>query len=164
VDIFGGSWGWMYWNLTLAAVPLVLALVLFRRRARTTVLWWVGLAAFVLFLPNAPYVLTDVKHYAWDVYVHGRASAVAHYALLFAAGLSAYVLAMWRCNRFLIARGARPLALLVVDALACAICSVGVYLGRVGRFNSWASGVPRSMASRATPRSSGWRRCSRCWC
>ncbi len=137
MDLFDGTWGWMYWNLTLAAVPLLLALVLFRRRVRTGFLWWIGVGAFVLFLPNAPYVLTDVKHYAFDVAVHGRAEAAAHYAFLFTCGLAAYVVAMWRCTRFLIARGATSLVALGVDIVACALCSVGVYLGRVGRFNSW---------------------------
>src|SRR6478736_5332776 len=51
---------WMSWNLLLAAIPMLLAVLLFHRPRRHSVLWWGGVAAFVLFLPNAPYVVTDL--------------------------------------------------------------------------------------------------------
>jgi uncharacterized membrane protein len=137
MDVFGGPWGWMYWNLTLAVVPMVLALVLFRQRARTGVAWWLGVTAFVLFLPNGPYVLTDIQHYAFDVAMYGRSETIAHYAVLFAAGLGAYVVAIWRCSRFLFQREVRLGVIAAVDVAMCALCSLGVYIGRVHRFNSW---------------------------
>jgi uncharacterized membrane protein len=127
----------MYWNLMLAAVPMLLALVLFRRRARTGIAWWVGVALFVAFLPNAPYVLTDIHHYAYDVARFGRTATMVRYAALFAGGMAAYVIAMWRCTRFMVSRGVAVIGVVAVNAVACALCSVGVYLGRVHRFNSW---------------------------
>jgi uncharacterized membrane protein len=127
----------MYWNLTLAAVPMLLAFVLFRRRARTGVAWWLGVVAFVLFLPNAPYVLTDIQHYAFDVAMYGHDQTVVRYALLFAGGMAAYIVAMWRCTRFMVTRGIAAAGVVVVNLAACGLCSVGVYLGRVHRFNSW---------------------------
>ena len=147
---FRGPWGWMYWNLTLAAVPMLLAFVLFRRRARTGVMWWAGVALFVAFLPNAPYVLTDIQHYAFDVARFGRSTTMMRYSLLFAGGMAAYVIAMWRCTRFMISRGVAVVAVVAVNALACALCSVGVYLGRVHRFNSWdIVRTPESVAEAA---------------
>ncbi|MEX2100565.1 MAG: DUF1361 domain-containing protein [Acidimicrobiia bacterium] len=134
---FGGAWGWMYWNLTLAAIPLVLSLVVFRRHARTGPGWWVGVAAFVVFLPNAPYVLTDVQHLRWDTFRADTAELVVRYGALLAFGMAAYVLAMWRCTRFLIARGVTTRGVVAVNAGVGASCSLGVYLGRVHRFNSW---------------------------
>src|SRR3954451_22620560 len=150
MEPFGGAWGWMYWNLTLAAVPLLLALVLFRRRARTGVVWWAGVALFVVFLPNAPYVLTDIQHYAFDVMRFGRTASTVRYALLFAGGMAAYVVAMWRCTRFMIARGVAVIGVVFVNVVACALCSIGVYIGRVHRLNSWdVVQAPESVA-RAT--------------
>src|SRR5688500_10718967 len=58
---------WMGWNLLLALVPLALALVLFRGHRDRTASWWLAAAAFVAFLPNAPYVMTDVIHLYSDV-------------------------------------------------------------------------------------------------
>ena len=134
---FGGTWGWMYWNLTLAAVPLALSLVVFRRHARPGPLWWIGFAAFLVFLPNAPYVLTDVNHLRWDRFRADTAELVVRYGALLVLGMAAYVLAMWRCTRFLIARGMTTAGVIAVNFLVGAVCSVGVYLGRVHRFNSW---------------------------
>ena len=59
--------GWMAWNLTLALVAVALAVWLFRVERPRTVGWWVGFGAFALFLPNAPYVLTDLIHLRWSV-------------------------------------------------------------------------------------------------
>jgi uncharacterized membrane protein len=41
---------WMTWNLILAAVPLVLAVPVFRWAGRRGVVWWAGLALVALFL------------------------------------------------------------------------------------------------------------------
>ena len=61
---FGGGERWLVWNLTLAWVPFALALVLWlvhRRRHTTAELLALG-AAWLVFLPNAPYMLTDFVH------------------------------------------------------------------------------------------------------
>ena len=50
---------WMTWNLILAAVPVAVAVPVFRHRGPRGPLWWAGAALLVLFLPNAPYVVTD---------------------------------------------------------------------------------------------------------
>src|SRR5439155_22630333 len=62
-----GHAGWMGFNLALAAVPLVLAVVLFRGRGRRGPIWWAGVGVFAVFLPNAPYVMTDVVHFIYEV-------------------------------------------------------------------------------------------------
>src|SRR6266436_9736909 len=54
----------LVWNLTLAWVPLVLAVLLYaayRHRHTRIELVAIG-AAWLVFLPNAPYVLTDFVH------------------------------------------------------------------------------------------------------
>ena len=84
---------WMVWNTFLAAVPLVLALVLFQPGRNRTKGWWFGAVTFVLFLPNAPYLLTDVVHLFGDI--RSRPSDlqvlgiyVPVYLLLFSLGLA----------------------------------------------------------------------------
>ncbi len=61
-----GAAGYRYlvWNLTLAWIPLLLAILLvlaYRQRRSLFELLAVG-AVWLLFLPNAPYVLTDFIH------------------------------------------------------------------------------------------------------
>ncbi len=125
----------MVWNLFLAVVPLALSVWLFRLAPRRNPLWWCGVAAFVAFLPNAPYVLSDVIHLvprlesepSWV-----RATVlVSGFGAFFLIGLEAYALSIVNLRHYL-GRVVVPLEL-GIHALA----AVGVYLGRVQRFNSW---------------------------
>jgi uncharacterized membrane protein len=131
---------WMAWNLILALVPLLLATVLFRRGRRPTIAWWVGLAAFLILLPNAPYVLTDVVHFVPDVRGADRLSValafIAQYGLFFLVGVESYVASIVLLTRWLEGRG-RSRATVPAELGIHALCAVGVYLGRVVRLNSW---------------------------
>lgn len=132
---------WMGWNLALAFVPLLLALVLFRPGRKHHVIWWAGIVAFVGFLPNAPYVLTDVIHLGQDVRRVQHPSALLFgllpvYAAFFAAGFACYVGSLVRLRRYL---GAVGRASLIVPVEVClhTLAAVGVFLGRFDRLNSW---------------------------
>jgi uncharacterized membrane protein len=134
--------GWMGWNVFLALVPLVLARALFGHRERPRWVLVAGGTVFVAFLPNAPYVLTDVLHLPRElVATHGNhwlaAALVGQYLCLFATGFAAYVLSLVRLERWLAERGVSRRAVLGVDLSLHALCAVGIVLGRVFRFNSW---------------------------
>lgn len=135
---------WMPWNLLLAIVPLVLAVTLFARPAETrrpTALWWVGLTAFFLFLPNAPYVITDIIHLRGDAGIASGSRSVmlgvlVRYSAFFALGLLSYAFALSRLRQFAevrLPRASWP-AIAVVVHLASAF---GIVLGRLPRLNSW---------------------------
>jgi uncharacterized membrane protein len=130
----------MVWNLYLAAIPALLALVLFRRPQRLGVTWMLGLVAWVLFLPNAPYVLTDVVHLVDDLAVSPNRThtyqVLVTYALFFACGLASYVLSLKLFSRFL-RRVAQPQVVLATLIALHGLCVVAMYLGRFMRFNSW---------------------------
>src|SRR5687768_12054725 len=54
----------LLWNLALAWVPYVSALALERfHRARRRVAFAIGTAVWVLFLPNAFYLVSDLTHF-----------------------------------------------------------------------------------------------------
>jgi uncharacterized membrane protein len=132
---------WMTWNLLLALVPLVLALVLFRPGRRQRLLWWVGVIAFVGFLPNAPYVLTDAIHLVADVRRLQHPSALIFgllplYGVFFSAGFACYVVSLVRLCRYLRQRGRARLAL-PTEAALHVLAAVGIFLGRFERLNSW---------------------------
>lgn len=134
--------GWMGWNLFLALVPLALARFLFGHRERPRWVLIAGGAVFVAFLPNAPYVLTDVLHLPSELAVtHGNhwlaAALVGQYLCLFATGFAAYVLSLVRLERWLTDHGTSRRTVLLVDLSLHALCAVGIVLGRVFRFNSW---------------------------
>jgi uncharacterized membrane protein len=127
----------MAWNLFLAWIPFVLALIIYDRGSPTAsrpalvavaVLW-------LLFLPNAPYIVTDLK------YIDGFGSVSALYDVVLLASAALAGLLLGLTSLFLIHAVARRLIgafsawALVVGALA--LSSFGIYLGRVQRWNSW---------------------------
>jgi uncharacterized membrane protein len=148
---------WMLWNTVLAWIPALLAVVLFRvwddRLPRRTPLWWAGLVLFVLFLPNAPYVLTDLVHLRDDVLFlgpHGRVvtTVMPVYGLLILSGFLAYYLALAQLTHYLGRVGLGHRRGQVVLGLH-ALVAVGVFLGRWSRLNSWEPVVhPRGAIDR----------------
>jgi uncharacterized membrane protein len=135
----------LIWNLVLAWVPLLLALAAYASARRGAS---VASAAFgvlwLLFFPNAPYLLTDFIHLGAT-----RTTPLWYDALLLASfawtGLllgfaSLYLMQMiWD-------RAVGSLSWLGVVA-ALAVASFGVYVGRFLRFNSWDALVrPRRLA------------------
>ena len=129
------------WNLGLAFVPVALAAVLFRSGARRGPIWWAGVVAFVLFLPNAAYVLTDVVHLFDDV--RGGATDLALmtvygpvYGVFFALGLACYVVSLILLQDHL-AEIVPRVPWRPVEVGIHALVAVGIFLGRVLRFNSW---------------------------
>jgi uncharacterized membrane protein len=146
---------WMTWNLILATVPLVVAVPLFRHRGRRGAGWWLGLGLVVLFLPNAPYVVTDLVHLRGDVVAARTDGAVVGgvlpaYAAFVAAGFVVYALVLREAGMFLGAEGLgrwRP----NMEVAAHLACAVGVVLGRVARLNSWEPVTePHTTAERVT--------------
>ena len=140
-DVVRSNTPWMTWNLLLAAVPLGLAFGLFRPGVSRTAAWWLGVGAFIAFLPNAPYVLSDAIHFAGDVRTTRSDSVVLfalmpQYALFMIAGLAMYVAALMRVRNWLEAEGLGRWAWPTELGLHW-LCAVGIYVGRVLRFNSW---------------------------
>jgi len=125
------------WNLLLAWIPFALALLIYdghRRGARLVQLLALGLL-WLLFFPNAPYIVTDFKYLAdmtgktflFEGLLIGTAASTG----LLLGFMSLYLIqAIVRR-----AAGARYAWLFVFVALG--LSSVGVYLGRVLRWNSW---------------------------
>jgi uncharacterized membrane protein len=124
------------WNLFLAWLPLVFALAAqacAQRRLRLAaaalgVLW-------LLFFPNAPYLLTDFIHLGASsttpLWYDGLMLSAFAWTALLLGFVSLFVMqALWRNAVGSVAAWAA-----VVGALALA--SVGIYLGRYVGFNSW---------------------------
>jgi uncharacterized membrane protein len=136
--VFGAHF--MAWNLALAAVPVALSLVLFRRGVTLGPVWWLLFVVWVLFLPNAPYVLTDVVHMLDALRVTPDRSdglvILAKYAVFFLAGVGAYVFSLQRSRVFwhrVLPDRVVPFVLVGLHG----VCVLAMYLGRFMRFNSW---------------------------
>lgn len=132
---------WMSGNLLLALFPWALATWLFRTGQAIRRSAWVLRAVCVAFLPNAAYVLTDVIHLPRHVRSEPSDAVVVLgvlplFAAFMAIGFVAYMDVVHR-----IAAWARSIGWTrrtwPVEFSLHAVSSVGIYLGRVHRFNSW---------------------------
>jgi uncharacterized membrane protein len=137
-----GNLDWMSWNLILATVPAVLAATLFRPAARRGFGWWLGVALFVAFLPNAPYVLTDAVHLPADLRATegsamATAAVLALYSAFAAAGFGAYAFSILRLGAYMRAAGVGAAVGIGIELCVHGLAAVGIVLGRVFRFNSW---------------------------
>ena len=140
---FNRSFGFMVWNTFLAIIPWAISLWIFRGRGAGVrrISWWIGLIIFVAFLPNAPYVLTDIIHIVrfiregapiWTIVF----ILVPQYFLFMLVGAEAYVLSLVNLGRYLQKQGQRRWVSAAELGLH-ALCAFGIYLGRFPRFNSW---------------------------
>ncbi|NNG97317.1 DUF1361 domain-containing protein [Gordonia araii NBRC 100433] len=121
----------LIWNLFLAWIPLGFALVFAVARRR---IWLVPFGiAWLAFLPNAPYLITDLVHLrdGYDLWRH-----VLQYGFAAWTGLILGVVSMRLIHRRLTAEfGA--VAGWAAMAVTVALCAVGVVIGRFQRWNSW---------------------------
>jgi uncharacterized membrane protein len=99
------------------------------------------LVTFIAFLPNAPYVLTDVIHlvndirWGYSIWVISLVLVPA-YLLFMAIGFGAYVLSVIRLGWYL-HRWWGERAVVTSEITIHGLCAIGIYLGRFRRFNSW---------------------------
>ncbi|NEQ22025.1 MAG: DUF1361 domain-containing protein, partial [Microcoleus sp. SIO2G3] len=103
--------------------------------------WWVGFLVFIAFLPNAPYLLTDIIHLIeairdyYSVWIITLVLIPPHLIAIL-AGFEAYVLSLINLSYYLQKQGIGKFVIWT-ELMTHALCAVGVYLGRFKRFNTW---------------------------
>lgn len=135
--------GWILWNLFLAFIPLALSFWLFQRqRLKRSLFWWGLLAIFILFLPNAPYLLTDIIHLIratkagyYSTFVIALFIIPVHLSAIF-LGFEAYTLSVMNGGHYLRRLGLRRYVL-PMELFIHVLSAIGVFMGRFQRFNSW---------------------------
>ena len=127
----------LLWNLFLAWVPYLLSLTIQPafERSRSWVISGSLFCLWLLFFPNAPYIVTDLLH------LRDRSSIPHWYdVMLFFSfawtGLTLGYLSLLEVRRFVLQQWGRAAAE-IMALTTLALCGFGVYLGRVQRWNSW---------------------------
>jgi uncharacterized membrane protein len=135
----------LVWNLVLAWVPLVFALAAYAcARGGSSVASFAFGVLWLLFFPNAPYLLTDFIH------LRETPTTPLWYDALMLASFAWTGLLLGYASLYLMQmiweRAVGVLSWLGVVAVL-ALASFGVYVGRFLRFNSWDALVrPRRLA------------------
>jgi uncharacterized membrane protein len=127
----------LVWNLLLAWIPFALAVYVYdgRRRGERGPLLWAAGALWLLFFPNAPYIVTDFK------WLRDWTGAPIWYDVVLVAAAAWCGLMLGFISLYLMQAvvrrsiGAVKAWLFVLGVLA--VSSFGIYLGRFQRWNSW---------------------------
>lgn len=103
--------------------------------------WWLTFLVFISFLPNAPYVLTDVIHLIDDIRAGYSIwiitlALIPLYLLFMFVGFQAYVLSLMHMGEYMRRQGWVKL-IFVAELVVHGLSAIGIYLGRFLRFNSW---------------------------
>lgn len=131
-------YAFLIWNLFLAWLPLVFALLAndeFRNAPRRTWRFYGLTIAWLLFLPNAPYIFTDLIHLMSRFYGHFWVDLVP----ILSCALTGLVLSFLSLYlmQSVVARMFGWLASWLFVAATAGLSGFGIYLGRFLRFNSW---------------------------
>lgn len=131
--------GYLVWNLFLAWIPYLCARIIWRagRGSTPLALLLPLLAVWFVFLPNAPYLVTDVVHFHWAASGLPLVVETALFATVGLAGLLLGVAAVQPIHRIVAVRYGALAARAFPPVIAVAV-AFGVYLGRVQRWNSWS--------------------------
>lgn len=135
------------WNLFLAVIPLGLAFMLhlsLEQNRRIKIRDLALGALWLLFFPNAPYLITDLIHVnAMPFYRVGISSIGVEYwisllhiggGVLF--GLLAGMYSLMIIHKIILARAGAVIGNIILIGI-CMLTGYGVYIGRFIRLNSW---------------------------
>lgn len=133
-DARGTTFLFLVWNLFLAWMPYLIAIFL-EKMPTKKFLAIPALLTWLVFFPNAPYLVTDLLH------VHYRPGVPLWYDMMmlfsFAwTGLLLGFLSLMEVQQFLEKRMDKKVVSVLVW-MAILLCAFGIYLGRYQRWNSW---------------------------
>lgn len=127
------------WNLFLAWIPMFAALVVYNlsksRRRAAWLLILPCLALWLLFFPNAPYILTDILHLSPQRGVPLWYDLIVLVAFAWTGAFLGFV-SLYLMQGLVKRRAGKVMSWLFTFAVLAA-GGFGVYLGRFPRYNSW---------------------------
>ncbi|MES2371740.1 MAG: DUF1361 domain-containing protein [Bacteroidota bacterium] len=149
------------WNTFLAAIPYLVStqLIKLRKIGLTAILF---LCVWLLFFPNAPYMITDLFHY------EPRPDVPYWYDLLLVTsaawnGLILGLTSLMNVEIFL-ARHLKKAWVMIFVFISLLLCGYGVFIGRFFRFNSWdILTAPRDLAYSSARHVWRWQQYPKLW-
>lgn len=131
------TYAFLVWNLFLAAIPYGIStlLVEFESLRKRQFVFWSLMALWLLFLPNAPYIFTDLFH------LKPKNNVPLWFDLLLLLsfawnGIMLCYLSLFDVQELVVARIGKRLTWFSVVVILF-LCAFGVYVGRFMRWNSW---------------------------
>jgi uncharacterized membrane protein len=139
VLIFDSSYFiYLLWNIFLAVLPFVVSTILLRRADMNKLskpLFVLGGIVWLLLLPNAPYIVTDLIHIGRG---HGVPILYDTFLLFSSAwlGLMLFMHSLSHIEAIMTIMYSKRIAAIKIPSIIF-LTSIGIYIGRYLRFNSW---------------------------
>jgi uncharacterized membrane protein len=136
--IWSNSFNYVFllWNLLLAYIPVVLSKWMYQNKTinQWQIIKWVAFICWLVFLPNAPYIITDLMHLHYNHNAPKYFDIVLVFVCAF-TGLVFYIVSIMQMERWW--KKQTQLHLFWLYVATFFLTSFGIYLGRYMRFNSW---------------------------
>jgi uncharacterized membrane protein len=137
--LFGSfSLKYIFWNIFLAFIPFAISYILFsfsKENNINKIYFYIGIIFWFLFIPNAPYIVTDLIHIG-----EIRAVPVLYDSvLLFTSALIGLLLgahSIYHIEQILKIKYSQKIVSFIIFT-AIFFISFGIFIGRFLRFNSW---------------------------
>ncbi|HEY5589286.1 MAG TPA: DUF1361 domain-containing protein [Candidatus Paceibacterota bacterium] len=132
------SFVFILWNIILAFIPYVISsllLVYIKKENFNKIIFTIGCILWLLFIPNAPYIITDFIHLGDTRSI----PLLFDILLLFSStiiGLYFYFRSLFHIEHIITMKYSSKTTSLIMGVIILLI-SFGIYLGRFLRFNSW---------------------------
>lgn len=132
------SFVYILWNIFLAFIPFIISsliLSLSKEKKLNKAIFVIGGILWILFIPNAPYIVTDFVH----IGVVRGVPVIYDVILLFSSATLGLILgfsSLLHIEEIIKLRFSHKTTFIIMNIIIFMI-SFGVYLGRFLRFNSW---------------------------
>ncbi|MEM9390494.1 MAG: DUF1361 domain-containing protein [Bacteroidota bacterium] len=125
-------------NLFLAWIPLIFAMIWRHRLQYGSPTRWKSLGIFclwLLFFPNAPYLITDLVH----LNTRFNPAIWADTLLLFSCALAGLALGIYSLHivHQILLQYFKSVRAWLIISISLVLTGYGIYLGRIQRWNSW---------------------------
>ncbi len=126
----------LVWNLFLACIPYMITIVMgYKRLHENNFFFWSGFIIWLAFLPNSPYIVTDLQHIRIST-LHSIWFDVLLILSFAINGLLIGFASIHMMQDLLRKRFSKKNTYAIVYCVLL-LCGFGIYLGRVLRWNSW---------------------------
>jgi uncharacterized membrane protein len=130
------TYGFLLWNLFLAWIPFIISTYIVLRQDKIArPLFWLLTVMWLLFFPNAPYILTDIFHLKQRIPVPLWFDLILVLSYAW-TGLLLGLLSLMDLHKIITQRAGIVTGWLFAF-ISIGLGSFGIYLGRYQRWNSW---------------------------
>lgn len=125
----------LVWNIFLAIIPYVITMYLSDKKKLNKISFILAFGAWLAFLPNAPYIITDLYHLSRSTFniIWIDTLVISAFAI---TGMLLFYFSLFQMKNLLLSFLRRKVSEALITTTIF-LSAFGVYIGRFLRYNSW---------------------------